>query len=678
MGTVELVARGEDRFERLYARKRLHPHLRADTEFRTMFMDEARVAGLVRHPNVVSVLDLGEDSEGPFLILDFVDGLSAGQLLKICGTEGRLVPLQVAIRIARDAARGLAAAHELVDHDGRPLQLVHRDVSAQNILVGYDGVARVADFGIAKALGNVSHTNTGIIKGSLGYMSPEQLRYHPVDARSDLFALGVVLFELLAGRRLYGDKDGSMAARRILEEPPPDLEESRQDVPQALVELMFEMLAKSPKDRPHDAGAVAARLENILGNLVADEGVVEVGEFLDANLGHLRRAERETREESLRVLHNEVRKNRRGPKRLAMGAAIMSLVVAVAMLLWRGGGGNFSAVAGPTLMATGGWHTCAVREGKLYCWGKNSDGQLGLGHRVDYATPVRVKLDDVVAADGGDGHSCACLSNGTGYCFGDNRKGQLGDGTTQASAKPVQIKGIGDCRNVAAGASQSCVLRATGEVLCWGDNRVGQLGDGTRDQRSSPTRVHLPALAVQISLFSKHACARLVSGQVACWGEDVNGEFSAGDVLSPVIMPGVGDAKDLGVGGKFACVLRTAGEIHCWGTSAGSQTFAAPDAVSISIGLDHGCFLRRNSKVACWGNNRWGQLGYAYSGRMTDNPPRDVADLPPASAIAVGEVHSCARHESGLSCWGLNVTGQLGDASKTNRDHPVSVTDFVR
>ncbi len=280
MGLVELAIREEGRFRRLYAVKRLRDSYRDDPDFREMFLEEARIAGLIRHPNVVSVLDVGEDERGPFLVMDYVEGTSAAQIIERASVAGREVPMQVALRIVMDTANGLHAAHELCDARGRAMSLVHRDVSPQNLLVGYDGATRVTDFGIAKAWGRTTRTATGVLKGKFGYLSPEQLRFDEPDRRSDIFSLGVVLYELLSGARLYKNKAGMDGARRILKEPPPDLGEVRDDVPAELIELSFSMLAKDPSHRPDDALSVARKLEAILAELAALEGRVEVADFV--------------------------------------------------------------------------------------------------------------------------------------------------------------------------------------------------------------------------------------------------------------------------------------------------------------------------------------------------------------------------------------------------------------
>jgi len=279
MGQVDLAVRREGSFERLFAIKRLRPEFLSETEARAMFVDEARIAGLIRHPNVVSVVDIGEDEAGPFAVMEFVEGISVARL--IAKRDIVPLPMELVLRIAIQVAEGLHAAHELTGPDGARLELVHRDVSPQNILLGFDGIARVTDFGIAKALGRVSKTSTGVLKGKLGYISPEQLRFEEPDRRADLFALGVVLFELLTGQRLYRNLgDGMDGPRRILTEPPPDLADHRDDAEPELVALLFELLAKDPASRPATAKQVARRLEALLATLTAAGATVESGDFM--------------------------------------------------------------------------------------------------------------------------------------------------------------------------------------------------------------------------------------------------------------------------------------------------------------------------------------------------------------------------------------------------------------
>ncbi|HVY38286.1 MAG TPA: serine/threonine-protein kinase, partial [Polyangia bacterium] len=280
MGRVELVVRRDGGFARLFALKRLRPHLIDDEAVRRMFLDEGRIAGLVRHPHVVSVVDVGEDESGPYLVMDFVEGVSLAELIARTAARGEHVPMTVALRIAAQVAAGLHAVHETRGPDGKLLQLIHRDVSPQNVLIAFDGTARVSDFGIAKALGRATRTTTGVLKGKVGYLAPERLRFEEPDRRADLFSFGVVLFELLAGRRLYDGADDAEGPRRILNEPPPDLGDVRDDVQPELVELVFELLAKDRACRPSDAGLVARRLDQMLALALATDEPVDTGAYV--------------------------------------------------------------------------------------------------------------------------------------------------------------------------------------------------------------------------------------------------------------------------------------------------------------------------------------------------------------------------------------------------------------
>jgi serine/threonine-protein kinase len=337
MGSVELVLRREGSFRRLYAIKRLLPHLQDDESVRVMFLDEARVAGLVRHPNVVSVLDYGEDDDGPFLVMDYVEGMSLGNVLRITARRMGRIPLQIALRIMAQACEGLHAAHEVNAPDGSPLELVHRDLSPQNILVGFDGVVRVTDFGVAKALGQSNATAEGVLKGKFGYMSPEQLRFEPLDRRSDLFSLGVVLYEVLSGERLYGN--GTDGVRALLDAPPPDIGDERPDVPPAIVELSVQLLAKDPARRPATAREVARRLERVLAQDIAAHGSTEMDEFMRAHFADeaaaLREADSAASGHALSGTVPEPRRPPRGRVALGMVLAIVLLGGAVAIYAAR-------------------------------------------------------------------------------------------------------------------------------------------------------------------------------------------------------------------------------------------------------------------------------------------------------------------------------------------------------
>lgn len=223
MGSVYAArALGVAGFERLFAVKVLHPHLANEREFIAMFLDEARLAARIHHTNVVSTIDVSSAPEtGYYLVMDYVAGDHLGALMRRAARCGERLPVRDALRIVVDALGGLAAAHELGDEAGNPLNLVHRDVSPQNIMVGSDGIARLTDFGVARAENRLSTTREGQFKGKLCYMAPEQAVEGQVDQRSDLFAMGVVLWECITGRRLFWNDRPATVLYKICREPIP-------------------------------------------------------------------------------------------------------------------------------------------------------------------------------------------------------------------------------------------------------------------------------------------------------------------------------------------------------------------------------------------------------------------------------------------------------------------------
>jgi serine/threonine-protein kinase len=201
-------------FSRTVAIKRLHAQFASDPEFVSMFLDEARLAARIRHPNVVPTLDVVATGGELFLVMEYVPGESIARLARTLRETQQMLPTRILSAIMAGVLHGLHAAHEAKDERGHPLGIVHRDMSPQNVLVGTDGVARVLDFGVAKAAGRMQTTREGQIKGKLAYMPPEQLRGAQVGRQSDIYAAGVMLWELVTGQRLFsGDNEGAIVAR---------------------------------------------------------------------------------------------------------------------------------------------------------------------------------------------------------------------------------------------------------------------------------------------------------------------------------------------------------------------------------------------------------------------------------------------------------------------------------
>jgi len=257
VGTV----RGALGFRQLVAIKKPHPHLLEDAAYRNELVAEARLASLIHHANVVDVRDVEVDGDSISLVMDYIEGASLGELIVAASKLGKRLPPRVAVRIALDALAGLHAAHELVDERGRHVGLVHRDVSPQNIVIGVDGLARVADFGVAKFSRKDAESSEGSLKGKLAYMAPEYIRGEPIDRRFDVYALGIVLWETLAGRRLCRGASDPETIRVLLDHQPEPLATAAPEVA-ALDGVLATALARPLEERFQNAHAMAAALES--------------------------------------------------------------------------------------------------------------------------------------------------------------------------------------------------------------------------------------------------------------------------------------------------------------------------------------------------------------------------------------------------------------------------------
>jgi eukaryotic-like serine/threonine-protein kinase len=263
MATVHYgVVLGQGGFRRIVAIKRLHESWARDSEFAALFLDEAKMASRIQHPNVVSVLDVVEEGGELYIVMEYVPGAPLSKLLKLTQAERQRVPQDVAAAIIAGVLSGLHAAHEATNDRGQPLEIVHRDVSPQNILVGTDGLAKVVDFGIAKAAGRSTTTRDGKLKGKLAYMAPEQLLGQPATRRSDLWSASVVLWELLVGQRLFaGASEGEIVAKVAHRKAPPPRELEKDVVPE-LERVVMRGLSRNPEHRFATAREMALALED--------------------------------------------------------------------------------------------------------------------------------------------------------------------------------------------------------------------------------------------------------------------------------------------------------------------------------------------------------------------------------------------------------------------------------
>lgn len=277
---------GASGFAKIVALKTMLPELATEPEYRQMFLDEARLAAKLHHPNVCETLDLGEADGALFMALEWVEGVALHRLLRPAAAErASPLPLAIAVRIVIGACAGLHAAHEATDDDGSALALVHRDVSPQNLIVSKDGEVKVSDFGIAKAKCTIHRTAPGQAKGKLAYMAPEQLRGIGIDRRADVYALGCVLYEITTGKRPFeGETDGD-TMKAILRSAPRAPSELVASFPAELSRILGRAMARDPEDRFASAEGLRLALEQWLRSAGVDASSREVARLVEERAG---------------------------------------------------------------------------------------------------------------------------------------------------------------------------------------------------------------------------------------------------------------------------------------------------------------------------------------------------------------------------------------------------------
>ncbi|HRC58507.1 MAG TPA: serine/threonine-protein kinase, partial [Kofleriaceae bacterium] len=310
LGRYELIARlatggmgeiflarleGAAGFEKLYVVKRILPHLAGDGHFRTMLIDEARIASKLSHPSICQVYELGETDGELYIVMEYLEGVTLLPLLRYAARQGRPLELGMVACVISQVTEALHYAHELRDRDGTFLNIIHRDVTPSNIVITESGVAKVLDFGIAKAKNVSTETQTGTVKGKHAYMAPEQLRGQIIDRRVDVYAVGVLLYEMLALRRLFQRRTDYLTLQAVMEHPVPDIRTFRPDASSALSAALGRALHRDRSERYETVRQLGAAV----GDAIAAQDRVwtpsQLGEQLGARVAGSRGKARSTR-----------------------------------------------------------------------------------------------------------------------------------------------------------------------------------------------------------------------------------------------------------------------------------------------------------------------------------------------------------------------------------------------
>ncbi len=685
-------------FSRTVAIKRLHPPFAREPELVQQFVGEARLCARVRHPNVLPTLDVVALDDEVFLVMELVIGEALSGLVRAANARREPVPLPIAAAIMVGALQGLHAAHEAVDEAGAPLGLVHRDVSPQNVLVGTDGVARVLDFGIAKASSaGAEQTRAGVLKGKVGYLAPEQVRGEAVDRRVDVYAASVVLWEMLTGARLFAtgsDQERLEAILRGEVAPPSAL---RAELPPALDEVVLRGLARERDARYPTALEMALALE-----ATADPASTrQVGAWVELLAAEPLRARRDAvavieRGDAAAVIErgDAAAVIERGDAAAvkARGDAETVDERSEPFLLGRASGAEVTRPNAPEAMARSA--EAPPARGRIVWLSLTLAALLSVALVVGLVRRSGSRAGEVGGAASGSIASASIAS------------ASIASETVASASRPEcadpALRGV---TQLAAGPAShhTCALTAAGEAWCWGDDHEGQLGLGTTEPRVGAERVPKLERVTGLAVGNAHTCALHADGRVSCWGK--------GLALRPTHVLDVAGADTIAAGGRFACA-RVKGEIECWGDDDAGQLGASAGAAAIvarisgiagatrfSAGTAHACAIV-DARVRCWGSDGFGQLGQGTTDARPHPVPVEVAIGAPVVEVAAGDKTSfaitrdgaalgwgyavkrpvrvkledvvsiaaggrltCARRlDAAVFCWGFNDLGELGRA----------------
>jgi len=337
---------GSRGFQKIVAIKTMLPNLSDDPDFEDMFLDEARLASRVRHPYVAEILDLGEERELLYIVMEWVNGETLFVLNKQARAKGGF-PLPLLLRLLSCACAGLHAAHELRDDDGKLLEFVHRDINPQNVMVSYEGIVKLVDFGVAKATARVQNTRVpGMLKGKTHYLSPEQIRGETIDRRSDIFALGILMYVMVSGRHPFKAETDKQTMENIVSRDPVPLDTFVPDVNPQLEALIKRALAKEREKRWPDCAAMQRALDQILSSTGAAVTDGDVATFIRGLMGDHRDKRRAELAAAIQAADqrgtNEPPASRKRPAPSPRGASLQGIIP-----LALDGGSSSAATAGP-------------------------------------------------------------------------------------------------------------------------------------------------------------------------------------------------------------------------------------------------------------------------------------------------------------------------------------------
>tara|TARA_B110001454_G_scaffold219111_1_gene250087 strand:+ start:97187 stop:99553 length:2367 start_codon:yes stop_codon:yes gene_type:complete len=706
------IGSGAEGVHKFFAIKKILQAYSENDDFIAMFKEEAKVASQLNHSNIVNIFDFGVDKINQFyIVMEFVHGKNLKQIIQALGNENRKLPIEFIAYIIKEVASGLDYAHSARDiYTGQPLNIIHRDVSPQNIMVSYNGEVKVIDFGIAKSTGKSESTSSGTLKGKFGYMSPEQVKGETMDYRTDIFSLGVITWELIANRRLFASETEIETLNKIKQGFVPDLGLHVDEKYQELVQIVNRCLSTDKNERYQSGQELSNAVSTFLNIHFPEFNKHIFSDYLKNTFYHSfeKSQDKLLKFSQLKLNSDDFSEYSYHPD--SDSSTGHSVIVAS-----QADGKTSNSRTTTSLKAINfkvqdlsEFKELETKKDLKWIYGAFAVILLLMIYFVGYEMPknktknnailvsnseiAKSKLDlfknfempfeNIIEMTAIGNQGCLQTSDRKTFCWGDNRFHQLGAATSKDYVQMLEINTFPKWESLQIGLFHSCGItivkkddRDWRALKCWGDNSYGQIGDPTQQNVATPTTVDPNNQYKSISVGLYHTCGISVDGLAKCWGRGDFVQLGLAHIKSskvPLTVDPTTKFKSISSGAYHVCGIKEDDTLRCWGRSDFGQlgtgqahyqgTIQNIDPETrykqISLGDFHSCGITMDDQVKCWGKNDFGQIGLGH--QEPTLKPTLVSKNLKFKKVKVGKFHTCAESTSDeLYCWGRNNYFQL-------------------
>lgn len=696
------IGSGAEGVHKFFAIKQILTAFSENDDFISMFKEEAKIASQLNHSNIVNIFDFGVDKINQFyIVMEFVHGRNLKQIIQALSNENRKLPIEFIAYIIKEVASGLDYAHRACDvYTGQPLNIIHRDVSPQNIMISYNAEVKVIDFGIAKSTSKAEVTGSGAIKGKFGYMSPEQARAESLDKRTDLFSLGVIIWELLANRRLFASETELETLSKIKQGVIPDLSQYVNPKYKELVTIVNRCLTADKNSRFQTGQDLSNTINTFLNVHFPEFNKHIFSDYLKNTFYHSfeKSQEKLIKYSQLKLTSDDFSEFSYQPENETQHTQSKS--------------GNRSSTSLKNLnfkiQDLSEFKELETKKDLKWIYSGFALIVIFLIYLVGYKMPknriknnavivshseinknkmnlfknFEIPFENILDMTGIGNQACIQTEHKKTFCWGDNRFHQLGANTSKDYVQLLEITTFPKWEKLEIGLFHSCGITKVKKdeqdwmaLKCWGDNSYGQIGDPTQQNIATPTTVDPNTQYRSISVGLYHTCGITLDGLGKCWGRGDFAQLGLPHIKSskvPLTVDPHARFKTISSGAYHTCGLLTNDTLRCWGRNdfgqLGSGNIHYQGSVQnidphtkykkIALGDYHTCAIDSADQIKCWGKNDFGQIG--VGNQEPTVTPTLVKSKIKFKTVKAGKFHTCAMtFQNDLYCWGRNNYFQL-------------------